>query len=256
VIDRPVQRSGQCAGQQYQKTQREYADRYGVTILTVKRWWKRGLPCDDPDAMGEFLSNAGRKPDDAGEGDHSDAADTLAESRVNRLDESFLEGEGLAAAIKRINKIELALADAIRQALNQKDPHFRTLGNRLGAWISMLDSMRKLEKDTPGILEKNKSQIDIAEVEEGITRLLLAIIGRLQILPTRGMQTLAAFTDPQDIREELEKEIAEALAPIRECKWMPEEFRSQIPEIKSGAAEPCAKKDPGKKSNKRTGRTK
>lgn len=182
--------------------------------------------------MGEFLSPAGRKPDDEGAEDFSDASDRIAESRVNRLDASFLEGEGLSAAIKRITKIELALADAIAQELNSPQPHFRTLGNRLAAWISMLDSMRKLEKDTPGILEKHKKQIDLSEVEEGVTRLLLAIVQRLQILPTRGMQTLAGLTDPQDIREELEKEIAEALAPIRECEWMPSEAKAQIPERK------------------------
>ena len=71
----------------------------------------------------------------------------------------------------------------------------------------MLESMRKLETDTPGILEQHKKQIDIGEVEEGVTRLLLAIIGRLQMLPARAMQTLAGFTDPQDVREELDRRV-------------------------------------------------
>jgi hypothetical protein len=57
--ERPRQRGGQFNGEPYKLPQSEYAGRYGVTILTVKRWWKRQLPCDDPDAMGEFLSNAG-----------------------------------------------------------------------------------------------------------------------------------------------------------------------------------------------------
>lgn len=229
--ERPIQHGGQSHGEPYKLSQAQYADQYGVTILTVKRWWKRHLPCDDPDAMGEFLSNAGRKPatDPGYAGDFSDAGDRLAESRVARLDEKFLEGEGLVAAIKRINKIELALADAIRDTLNAPRPAVRELLNRLAAWTQMLEAMRKLEKDTPGILEQHKKQIDIGEVEEGVTRLLLAIIGRLQMLPTRAMQTLAGFTDPQDVREELEKEIAACLAPIRDCAWMPEQHRSQIP---------------------------
>ena len=106
----------------------------------------------------------------------------------------------------------------------------------------MLESMRKLETDTPGILEQHKKQIDIGEVEEGVTRLLLAIIGRLQMLPARAMQTLAGFTDPQDVRDELEKEIAASLAPIRDCEWMPEQYRSQIPADESSS--PTANPEP------------
>ena len=83
----------------------------------------------------------------------------------------------MVAAIKRINKIELALADAIRDTLNEPAPDVRKLLNRRAAWTQMLESMRKLETDTPGILEQHKKQIDIGEVEEGVTRLLLAISG-------------------------------------------------------------------------------
>ena len=238
--ERAIQNGGQCNGQPYKLTQKKYAERYGVTILTVKNWWKRRLPCDDPDAMGEFLSNAGRKPD-ANNESQSDAGDKLSESRLARLDERFLEGEGLVAAIKRINKIELALAAAIRDTLNESAPDVRKLLNRLAAWTQMLESMRKLEKDTPGILEQHKKQIDIGEVEEGVTRLLLAIVGRLQMLPARAMQTLAGFTDPQDVRDELEKEISACLAPIRDCEWIPEQYRSQIPADESS---PTANPEP------------
>jgi hypothetical protein len=224
---RPIQRAGVYAGKPYAKTQAAYAEDYKQTIRTVKRWWKRGLPCDDPDAMGEYISRAGRKADEPAP-DFSDVNDRLAESAVNRLDEKFLEGEGLVAAIKRIGKIELALADAIRQELNKPSPNVRALLNRLAAWTAMLDAMRKLEKDTPGILEHHKKQIDIGEVEEGVTRLLLAVVNRLSMLPTRAMQTLAGFSDPQDIRDELEKEIADVLAPIRECEFVPPQFREKL----------------------------
>jgi hypothetical protein len=261
--NRPRQRGGQFNGEPYKLAQSEYAGRYGVTILTVKRWWKRQLPCDDPDAMGEFLSNAGA-PAQSGSAperdrDYSDAGDTLAESRINRLDESFLDGEGLVAAIKRINKIEIALADAIRDCLNEPKPDIRALLNRLGAWTQMLEAMRKLEKDTPGILEQHKKQIDIGEVEEGVTRLLLAIVGRLQMLPTRAMQTLAGFSNPQDIRDELEKEIADVLGPIRECEWIPLEHKAAVCPDAPPAATPtpaaCAKKTgPPKNSHKRNAR--
>lgn len=256
--ERPRQRGGQFNGEPYKLAQSEYAGRYGVTILTVKRWWKRQLPCDDPDAMGEFLSNAGAPSQSESNNDFSDDADRLAESRVARLDESFLAGEGLVAAIKRINKIELALADAIRDELTKERPDVRALLNRLGAWTQMLEAMRKLEKDTPGILEQHKKQIDIGEVEEGVTRLLLAIVGRLQMLPTRCMGELAGFTDSNDIREYLEKEIAGVLEPIRECEWIPVDQRSQINDVAAVGETPtqaCAKNAGSRKnSHKRKAR--
>ena len=162
--------------------------------------------------MNEFLSNAGRKP--------GDEEDKLAESRIPRLDETFLEGEGLVAAIRRLNKIEVVLADAVRDALNEPGSD-RKLLNLLPALTQVQNTMRRLEKDTPGILEQHEKQIDVLEVEEGVTRLLLTIVDRLRTLPARAMQTFADLTDPQDVREELEKEIAACLAPIRDGEWIP-----------------------------------
>lgn len=72
------------------------------------------------------------------------------------------------------------------------------------------------------IAQVEGSLIEIREVEEGVTRLLLAVVNRLAMLPIRAMQTLAGFSDPHDIRAELEKEIGDLLEPIRTFKWLPE----------------------------------
>ena len=216
---RPIQNGGQFHGQPYKLPQSKYAERYGVTILTIKNWWKRRLPCGDRTAMNEFLSNAGRKPGDEG--------DKLTESHAPRLEESFLDGKGLLAAIKRLNKIELVLADAVRAALKDHPDADRKVLSLLPALTQVQECMRKFEKDTPGILEMQEKQIDVTEVEEGVTRLLLAIVDRLQTLPARATEAIAGLSDPQDVRDELEKEIAACLAPIRNYEWMPEQFRER-----------------------------
>lgn len=213
---RPIQDTGQFHGEPYKLPQAQYAEIYGVTTRTVQRWCRRRLPCDDRAAMNEFLSNAGRKP--------GDEEDKLAESRVPRLDETFLEGEGLVAAIRRLNKIEVVLADAVRDALKEPGSD-RKLLNLLAVLTQVQNTMRRFEKDTPGILEQHEKQIDVGEVEEGVARLLLTIVDRLRTLPAGAMQTFADLTDPQDVREELEKEIAACLAPIRDGEWIPRAIR-------------------------------
>lgn len=249
---RPVQTSGKFAGQPYQHGQAHYAKEYGVTPRQVKRWWADRLPCDDPDAMGEWRTNRGRKPSveppravaapdftendpprrPVQEQDQSDAGAWLAERRFNLLgegDPTFLEGEGIAAAVARISKVELKLAAKLDEELSRPgNTNFRELDNRLAAWIGMLKTMGKLEKDTPGILEQHKKQIDIGEVEEGVTKLLVAIVGRLAMLPTRATQTLFSCRDRVEFQEGMAKEVQDALEPIRACEWMPADVRADL----------------------------
>ena len=244
---KPLQRTGKYAGQPYQESQAAYAKRFAKDVRTIKRWWKEGKPLDDPDAMGEFLSPRGRKSDTPTTAavatvpfaedkprDQSNAeawlADELAVKQLQVLDESFLEGEGLVPAMLRISKIERALAEKLAQELNKPGFNFREFSNRFQVWIGALKSMGKFEKDAPGILEKHKKQIDIGEVQEGVTKLLLDIVGRLALIKVRCRQSLAAMTDPQEIEDFVEHEISIALDPIRGCEWMPEEHRPAVVE--------------------------
>lgn len=201
--------------------------------------------------MGEFLSPAGRKRDDFAEdpppqlaGDHSaDADDRTAERQMTaRLDETFLEGDGITAAIGRIKKLEVALAGQLQHEINQTNISPLQFRNRLTEWASIIEAMRKVEKDAPGILSSNDKTIDIAEVEEGVTKLLITIVNRLAQLPLRAMSTLAGFTDPHEIREELEKEIALAYEPIMELAWIPPEFKAHIASLIASATDAVEKR--------------
>jgi hypothetical protein len=124
-------------------------------------------------------------------------------------------------------------------------PDVRALLNRLGAWTQMLEAMRKLEKDTPGILEQHKKQIDIGEVEEGVTRLSSRSSAGCRCCRPARCRPSPASPNPQDIRDELEKEIADVLGPIRECEWIPLDQRSQIPDVTASppTPEPLCEKD-------------
>lgn len=55
---RAVQTYGRFAGKPYLATQKEYAQRYAVSLATVKRWWANGLPLDDPAAMAKLITTS------------------------------------------------------------------------------------------------------------------------------------------------------------------------------------------------------
>ena len=94
----------------------------------------------------------------------------------------------------------------------------------------------------------------ISEVEEGVTKLLLAIVDRCNTIPVRAMQTLPGMT-PGEMREELEREFNQARDPIRNCEWIPAEIRESlgikpvVPE--SGTSKPAKKKPRAKKTRAR-----
>lgn len=245
---------GAAARANYAHPYSYYAELYGRTVRQIKRYAADGLPLDNPDRMGEHLTPRGRRTaaddfaEDPPRGNPADeapasAADQLAVRRVTILDESFLTGEGLVPAMQRISKMELALADKLQQEINKPGFNFREFSNRFGIWIGMLKTMGKIEKDAPGILEKNKNQIDVGEVQEGVTKLLLDIVGRLALIPIRCRQELAAMTDAQEIEDFVAHEISIALDPVRKCEWMPEDQRPpevQEPPVNDTPAPVCA----------------
>jgi len=237
----------------YQHPYKHYAELYGVSEVTIKRHAGRGRPLDDPDAMGEFLSPRGRKPDEAvrkTEGgddfrtphrgiprsqrwhpdtdgprartDRAEADDLEAEARLFRPPPEFFEGEGLAAEIRRLTVLAKEAAKRLGDAMAEHDARARQ--NRIAEYLQLTEALRKVEKEHPGILLQNEKAILITDVEEGLTRLLLAIVERLRTIPVRAMQTVPGL-EPVDVREELEREIEQALEPIRKCEWLPEEHR-------------------------------
>jgi len=192
----------------YQHTQKHYADTFGKSLATIKRWWAKGMPLDDPDAMGEYLSPRGRKaeedfespsittPPDPEEGDDLPIA----------LDESFFKGSGALAAIERLNKAERERAAAYFDAIRKKLPA-QLLANRFKEWIGIIEALRKLAKDEPEIRKSNDLTIDKTEVEAGLSHLLNGFRQAARNLPTRAAGKLRGLTEHHEIVDVLEREV-------------------------------------------------
>lgn len=206
----------------YQHPYKHYAELYEVSLVSIKRYAAAGRPLDDPDAMGEYLSTRGRKPDHIEVHNLPDPDDEEALARLFSPGVEFYEGEGLGAEIRRLTVLAREAAKRLGDAMASRDARERQ--NRTAEYLQMLEALRKIEKEQPGILLQNEKAILISEVEEGVTRLLLAIVERFKTIPTRAMQTLVGLS-PAEIRDDLEREIDQALEPIRNCEWLPEEYR-------------------------------
>ena len=174
---RPIQKSGRCAGKPYRKSQKAYAHDYKVSLPTVKRWWARALPCDDPDAMGEHVSNRGRKPGESDEDFESpsivhppdDPVPAATEDAPEpdapvQLEESFFQGRGFLAEIERLQDAARERRGAYFSAIRHKRGTLN-VRNRLAEWMSVLEALRKVEKDLPGIRKANDQAVDKAEMQ-------------------------------------------------------------------------------------------
>lgn len=221
---------------------KHYADLYGVAEVSIKRYAQRGLPLDDPDAMGEHLSTRGRKPDHVDETPGDDDEDAVG--RLFQPGPEFYEGQGLTAEIRRLNILAKEASKQLGDALASNNARERQ--NRIAEYLQIVEALRKIEKEHPGILLQNEKAILISEVEDGLTRLLLAIVERLRTIPTRGMQVLPGL-DAIEVREELEREVELALDPIRSCAWLPEEHR---PKDLTPKEAPASEEKPRKSAKK------
>ena len=198
----------------YQKTQREYVEQYGVSLPTIKRWWKAGRPLDDPDAMGEYLSPRGRKPESTAEFEapsivppNPDGDDTLPPDNIPvSLGEDFFTGAGVLAAIERLKKAEreraAAYFNAIRGNLNPQ-----ILQNRFKEWTGLIEALRKVEKDAPEIRRLNGLTIDRAEMEAAVGTIFQSFRTAANNLPGRAAGKLVGLTERDDVLDVLEREI-------------------------------------------------
>ena len=205
---RPIQKTGKHAGKPYRKSQKAYAIDYKVSLPTVKRWWGRGLPCDGPAAMGEHLSPRGRKP---AESDADFEAPSIAAPPLDdpdaapsseaepdapvQLDESFFQGRGLLAEIEPLQDAARERRGAYFNAIRFRRGSLN-IRNRLAEWMSVLEALRKVEKDLPGILKANHRAVDRAEMELVIGQVFQAFRAQTHVAFTRLVEKLGLGADP------------------------------------------------------------
>ena len=226
---RPVQTSGKNRGKPYRKSQKAYAVDYNVSLATVKRWWAKGLPCDDPDAMGEHLSPRGRRPGESDEDfeapsivrppDDPDTPPADAEPEEDtpvQLDESFFQGRGFLAEIERLQDAARERRGAYFNAIRFKRGSLN-IRNRLAEWMSVLEALRKVEKDLPGILKANNRAVDRAEMEIVIGQIFQAFRAQTTVAFGRLIEKLGLGTDP-DAQTAAESEIERLLRALAALK--------------------------------------
>ncbi|GEM_PF-1384195 len=204
-----------AAARRYQKTQREYVALYGVSLPTIKRWWKAGRPLDDPDAMGEYLSPRGRKPDNAPDFESPSITPPpppdengfpVDEEIPIKLGEDFFKGAGVLAAIERLKKAERERAAAYFKAiLNRQAPQI--LANRFKEWTGLIEVLRKVEKDAPEIRKLNELTIDRAEMETAVGQIFQSFRTAANNLPGRAAGKLIGLTERDEILDVLEREV-------------------------------------------------
>lgn len=176
---------------------------------TIKRWVKAGRPLDDPAAMGEFLSYSDKTP--AEEVGHSgDSSNDNISAPVDSeeelpiaLDESFFDGVGILSAIDRLKKAERERAAAYFSALT-KGP--KILQNRFKEWLAIIDALRKVAKDEPGIRRSNDLTYDRAEVEAAVSQIFQALRASINNFPGRAIGKLAGLKDDEEKLDVLTRE--------------------------------------------------
>ena len=228
-MDRPIQKTGRHAGKPYRKSQKAYAVDYKVSLPTVKRWWRKGLPCDDPDAMGEHVSPRGRK---TGERDEEfeapsivrppEDADPAAEPEDAepdtpvQLDETFFQGRGFLAEIERLQDAARERRGAYFNAIRYRRGSLN-IRNRLAEWMSVLEALRKVEKDLPGILKANNRAVDRADMELVIGQIFQAFRAQAVVAFTRLIEKLGLGADPdaQDAAVTEQERLLRTLAGLK-----------------------------------------
>ncbi|MHA3773651.1 hypothetical protein ACXR0O_19115 [Verrucomicrobiota bacterium sgz303538] len=198
-------------GRKYAHTLSWYAEHYGKSLRTVKRWAAEGLPLDDDALMREHMADpnrqAGRKPveEPATAPVFTPADPTAEEPAPVQLDESFFAGSGVLAAVERLKMAERERSAAYFDAIKRRQPA-QIIANRFKEWTGLIDFLRKLEKDVPEIRRANGSAIDKAETEAAIGQVFQAFKAAGNNMPGRAARKVVGLTEYDEVVEILTAE--------------------------------------------------
>lgn len=185
----------------YQKTLKEYALIYAKNLSTLKRWSVLGYPLDDPDAMQEYFSSKGRKPDAEREEPLTVGPESPQEGTCHWPDgldrEGFTAGDGALAAIARLEMAEQERAASFFDAVRRDLPS-TTIKNRLAEWVSIIEVLRKLAKDEPEIRRREDRTIDRSEMDAAVGHIFALFRGVAKNLPTTAATKLLAAQTRED----------------------------------------------------------
>ncbi len=234
------------ASRKYQHPLKHYAEKWGKSLRTVKRYAAEGRPLDDDALMSELVSPRGRKPSDhpaaapacpAVEPSQAPASspatpkpskyptnEPAAEDDLEnptapvKLDASFFQGAGILAAIERLERAERERASAYFQCITRNYPT-AYLQNRFKEWMGIVEALRKLALDAPDIRKANDLTIDRSEIETGIGALFASFRTAARSLPTRAAAKLLGARTREEYVEILDAEIEVLLRTLTEISF-------------------------------------
>jgi|GEM_PF-3527242 len=187
----PDQPQADAPPHRYEHTRNHYAALFSQTARTINRWIAHGKaqdsppPLDDPEAMiGWWMKHMkhrvpasllrfkappsavdspqgpGTEPPEAGEGEPR-AAGVPERGSV-----------GMAGMLKRMREAERDAAEKYQLAQGAEPPDPSLIEMRRRAWDRMAETLRKLEKDSPRILEASGDVLPRAETVSELGQML------------------------------------------------------------------------------------
>lgn len=188
-------RKYQKASVKYQRTAKEYAEVYGVSEITVKRWKKAGWPLDDEAATRALREGQKEK--------------TLVAPCLVAVDAAL----GISAATERLREAEAAAHAAYLQASPED------ASKLLSTWLKLQDALRKSEESAPDIEESNKNTVQLGELKNALNDLFRKLRQDLETLARRTALELVG-KDEIGIREILDREAEEIIKNLYTCRYL------------------------------------
>ena len=201
----------------YKETAAHYAEKYGKSSDTIRRWQRRAAPLDQPEKMAAWIAvsiapNAGVKGLPTFEG----------EENQGELDEDEPEATdietGARAEIEELSKTAAKLRR--RYNANANNP---ALGPALlKQWTDVCQVLRQMMKDTPKSERDDGKSVPIADVTESITRALVNLRKEIETIPQAIAMAISHLKT--DIILEVETEakhvIDEVIASMEKAKFI------------------------------------
>lgn len=189
---------------QYKHGREHYAALFNVSVRTISRWAKDGLPLDD-EAQTRALVATGAK-----------FTPQLSGNRPRTPLSAATGALGLSGAVLRIAESEAAAYQEYQTALAGTDAKAVAILER--RWLDLAEALRKNEVSNPEVAEANKNTIPVKEVEAALNDLFLKLRQDLETLPKRIALELLG-RDEIGIREVLQRESAEIITALYACKY-------------------------------------
>ena len=202
---------------QYSKKASEYAELYSISLSVAQRWMKLNAPLDDGSRMFAWVHANSQKPPasfrvDAYEANENDETESDEQ-------EEGIEGLELGARAEITALIEECAKARVRYQQAKSDVLKEA---RWKQWQLMLDQMRKLQKDTPRSEKDDGKTVQIADVQESLTRALVGIRKEMESIPQGISMAISHFPPATiiEVEQAAKAAVDDVIASMQKGRWI------------------------------------